>query len=104
MATALRRTADEEIGLNLDWLNRAQLLGAWDHFYPDSAFDPAVSPHYVNLPHLLNLTEDEARAVQAPSDQGLQHQEWTWLSLAQASTDERVHGYVRMVMPRLAVA
>lgn len=104
LATALRRIADEEIGLNLDWLSRTQLLGAWDHFYPDSAFDPAVSTHYVNLPHALHLTEDEARAVQPPFGQGLQHQEWTWLSLAKASTDKRVHGYVRAVLPQLGLA
>lgn len=101
LATALRRVAREEIGLNLEWLSRAQLLGAWDHFYPDSAFDPGVSTHYVNLPHVLNLTEDEAQAMQPPSGQEFQHQTWMWMPVAQACTDERVHEYVRMVLPRL---
>jgi len=104
LPTALRRVAREEIGLNLDWLSRAQLLGARDHFYPDSAFDPGVSTHYVNLPHALHLTQDEAQAVQPPSGQGLQHQTWMWITVAQACTDERVHGYVRMVLPRLGAA
>jgi len=101
LPTALRRLAHDEIGLNLDWLSRAQLLGAWDHFYPDSAFDAGVSTHYVNLPHALNLTEHEAKALQPPSGQGLQHQTWMWMNVAQATIHERVHEYVRMVLPRL---
>lgn len=101
LPTALRRLAHDEIGLNLDWLSRAQLLGAWDHFYPDSAFDADVSTHYVNLPHALHLTEDEALTVQPPSGQGQQHQTWMWMNVVQAAIDDRVHEYVRMVLPRL---
>jgi colanic acid biosynthesis protein WcaH len=99
LTTALRRLAHDEIGLNHDWLSRAQLLGAWDHFYPDSAFDADVSTHYVNLPHALHLTEDEAKAFQPLSGQGLQHKTWMWMSVAQANIDERVHEYVRLVLP-----
>jgi colanic acid biosynthesis protein WcaH len=104
LSTALRRVAREEIGLNLEWLSRAQLLGAWDHFYPDSAFDTGVSTHYVNLPHALHLTENEAQAVQPPLGQEVQHQTWMWMPVAQASTDERVHEYVRVVLPWLGAA
>ena len=74
------------------------------YFYPDSAFDPGVSTRYVNLQHAGHLTEDEARSVQPPSGQGLQHQTWMWMPVALASTDERVHEYVRMVLPRLGAA
>lgn len=101
---ALRRVAQKEIGLNLDWLNRAQLLGVWDHFYPDSAFDPGISTHYVNLPHALHLTVDEAQELRPPSGQGQQHQAWMWIAVEQACIDERVHEYVRMVLPRLGAA
>lgn len=104
LSTTLRRVAREEVGLNLDWLNRVQLLGAWDHFYPDSAFDNSISTHYVNLPHVLHLTKDEAQMVQPPSGQGHQHQMWSWMPVAQASLDERVHEYVRMVLPQLGAA
>lgn len=55
----------------------------------------------MNLPHVLHLAEDEARSVQPPSGQGLQHQTWIWMPVEQACTDERVHEYVRMVLPRL---
>ena len=60
MADALRRVARDELGLPGHWLQRAMLMGAWDHFYPDSAFDPGVSTHYVNLPHWLDLSAEEA--------------------------------------------
>jgi colanic acid biosynthesis protein WcaH len=101
LATALRRVAQEELELSVDWLGRAQLLGAWDHFYSDSAFDPRVSTHYVNLPHALHLTVDEAQAVQPPCGHGHQHQTWIWMPVEQARTEECVHEYVRMVLPRL---
>lgn len=101
LLSALCRVAQEEIGLNLEWLSRAQLLGAWDHFYPDCAFEAGVSTHYVNLPHALHLTEDEAQSVQPPSGLGQQHQTWMWMPVEQACTDERVHDYVRVVLPLL---
>ena len=53
----------EELGLApdlcLQLLGQARLMGAWDHFYPDSAFSASASTHYVNLPHWLPLTWDE---------------------------------------------
>lgn len=101
LPAALRRVAQDEIGLHLEWLDRAQPLGAWDHFYPDSAFEPEVSTHYVNLPHALHLTKDEAKVLQPPSGHGLQHQAWVWMHAAQACSDERVHEYVRMILPQL---
>lgn len=104
LATALRRVAREEIELPVEWLDRAQLLGASDHFYQDSAFEPDVSTHYVNLPYALHLTEREAQAVQPPSGQGHQHQTWVWIPVEQARTEERVHENVRMVLPRLGAA
>ena len=48
---AMQRIAASELNLQHTCLSGATLLGAWDHFYPDSAFSPAVSTHYVNLAH-----------------------------------------------------
>ena len=36
----LTHEARNELGLPEAWLRRAELMGAWDNFYPDSAFDP----------------------------------------------------------------
>jgi hypothetical protein len=76
-------------------------MGAWDHFYPDSAFDTSVSTHYVNLPHWLELSEAEAATLQLPghaADQDRyagQHAHWRWQPVDQAATDPTVHPYAQ---------
>src|SRR5450830_1706033 len=47
-------------------LGQARLMGAWDHFYPDSAFSPSVSTHYVNLPHWLPLSWADVALLKLP--------------------------------------
>ena len=63
LAQALLRVGSEELGLapdlGLQLLAKARLMGAWDHFYPDSAFSASASTYYVNLPHWLLLSWDE---------------------------------------------
>lgn len=98
---ALRRVAQEEVGLNLEWLNRAELLGAWDHFYTDSAFTADISTHYVNLPYALHLSADDAHTLTLPTGGDVQHQSWKWISIAEARIDQNVHEYVRAVTDRL---
>ncbi|MBV5346895.1 NUDIX domain-containing protein [bacterium] len=53
---AMARVALDELGLPTDMLGGAILRGVWDHFYPDSAYSPVVSTHYVKLPHWLQLS------------------------------------------------
>ena len=97
LAHALLRVGTDELGLAPDvcgqLLGKAILMGAWDHFYPDSAFSASVSTHYVNLPHWLALSWAEMAFLQLPK--GEQHSEWQWLSLADAAEDPLVHPYVR---------
>ncbi len=97
----MRRVAQDEIGLNPEWLERAQLLGAWDHFYADSAFDANTSTHYVNLPHAVLLSGDEAQTLMLPVGSSSQHLEWQWMSIAEAKDHPRVHAYVQAVLGRL---
>jgi len=96
LAHAKLRIAHDELGLPASALERATPMGAWDHFYPDSAFDPQVSTHYVNLPLWLQLTRDEEKHLQLPQGAGEQHARWQWLALDQAATDRAVHEYVRV--------
>lgn len=96
LADAKRRVAHDELGLPAAALARAIPMGAWDHFYPDSAFDPRVSTHYVNLPLWLALTRAEAQALALPQGPGEQHAQWQWLALDQAASDASVHAYVRV--------
>jgi colanic acid biosynthesis protein WcaH len=101
LATAMSRVAQDEIALNPDWLSRTIMLGAWDHFYPDSAFDPDTSTHYINLPYVLHLTREEAQSVQPTFGKDLQHDAWMWMPIFDAFTDSRVHSYVKAVLNRL---
>ena len=95
LVKAKLRIARDELGLPVSALERAMLMGAWDHFYPDSAFDSTVSTHYVNLPLWLPLTRDEEESLlllQGPKEQ---HARWQWIPLVQAKVDKTVHPYVR---------
>ena len=94
---AKRRIALCELNLSDTLLPRATLLGAWDHFYPDSAFSAAVSTHYVNLAFWLRLDAVEAHLIDAPQGAGQQHTAWQWMPLDQAAQDRSVHGNVRVV-------
>mgnify|MGYP003347188173 CR=1 FL=1 len=95
LANALVRVLQEELSLPPSFAARARLMGAWDHFYPDSAFDPAISTHYVNLPHALFLTVDELRGLHLPMGAGEQHSDWRWHAVANAAVDVSVHPYVQ---------
>ena len=96
LASASARIALDELGLPAAALPRARLMSAWDHCYPDSAFDPAVSTHYVNLPHWLALSADESAALTLPQGPDQQHARWQWLPLDQAAQDASVHSSVRV--------
>jgi colanic acid biosynthesis protein WcaH len=92
---ALARVCQEELNISLNNLGSASLMGAWDHFYSESAFDPLVSAHYVNLPHWLPLTTEEVANLRPPQGADEQHQRWTWMPIHQAAQDDSVHSYVQ---------
>ena len=89
---ALARVGRDELGLPADLVAGARLLGAWDHFYPDSAYTGAVSTHYVNLPHLVALDH----ALDPAALPTGQHGQWRWQDAAEAAVAEDVHPYVRV--------
>ena len=97
LAQASLRVGSDELGLapdlGLQLLGKARLMGAWDHFYLDSAFSTSVSTHYVNLPHWLPLSWNEVARLKLPT--GVQHSAWQWLQLGDAAQDPLVHPYVR---------
>jgi colanic acid biosynthesis protein WcaH len=70
---AKARVGQSEIGLTHYLTNRAALLGIWDHFYPDSAFDQSISTHYVNLAYALHSTAQKAIEVKPLSGLNEQH-------------------------------
>jgi colanic acid biosynthesis protein WcaH len=96
IAHALTRVMVDELALPVECTASATLMGAWDHFYPDSAFDTGISTHYVNLPHWLRLTEAQIALMRLPHGPGEQHASWQWLPLAQAAQDAAIHAYVQV--------
>lgn len=90
---ALLRVWQEELGQLEIPMPTAKLMGAWDHFYADSAFSTIVSTHYVNLPHVIRIESDLLLDANMLPNQ--QHSLWNWLSLAKASKQDDVHEYVR---------
>lgn len=95
IADALARVLRDELALPNAMAARATLMGAWDHFYPDSAFDANTSTHYVNLPHWLQLTQAEMDALHPPQGGREQHARWQWWPLDTATQDPSVHACVQ---------
>ncbi|GIZ51323.1 NUDIX domain-containing protein [Noviherbaspirillum aridicola] len=98
--SAIRRIACGELGFSpeaLDQLRgRMQLMGAWDHFYPDSAFSPDISTHYVNMPHWLPLSWAELELLNPPlANADAQHAQWQWMPVEEAAASEEVHWFAR---------
>jgi len=96
LAMARQLIAAEELALPESVVKRATFMGAWDHFYADSAFDPDVSTHYVNLALWLPLTQEEIAALHLPTGEGEQHAQWQWMPVAQAATAPGVHPHVQV--------
>jgi colanic acid biosynthesis protein WcaH len=88
---ALQRLLKTELNLPERFFSKAKLMGAWDHFYTESAFSANVSTHYVNLPHCLQLE----RSIELCSLPTEQHTQWRWQPPAQAAVANDVHPYVQ---------
>jgi colanic acid biosynthesis protein WcaH len=91
LADCLKRVAMSELGLAAQDIQGAKLMGAWDHFYQDSAFSDEVSTHYVNLPHRLHLSHS-LDLNRLPTDQ---HTAWRWQDPNTAAQANDVHPYAR---------
>lgn len=93
---AIERIARVEIGLC--GLERSSLepMGAWDHFYNDSAFSDSISTHYVNLPHYLRISDNQQQQLSIEHGDELQHDSYTWLPLDEAENSGLVHKYSRV--------
>jgi colanic acid biosynthesis protein WcaH len=96
LTNAKQRIAYDELGLHASVLERATLMGTWDHFFQDSAFSPETSTHYVNLPHWLEISEHEKLNIQLPKGPGFQHSHWHWFDLDAIEKEATIHPYARI--------
>lgn len=97
LAAAINRISNDELGLCSKVLlgNGVLLMGAWDHFYDNSAFDDSISTHYVNLPHYCIIKPTHLNNLNLPAGKFKQHSEWRWQRLETVIKDRNVHSYVR---------
>lgn len=88
-ARSLKRIAQSELGLEVEGLEHFRLMGVWDHFYKNSAFDENISTHYVNLPHYICL---EGRPGLKLDEQ---HSEMAWFDLEDVANNNNFHKYMQ---------
>jgi colanic acid biosynthesis protein WcaH len=86
---ALLRIVKAELGLDDVLLEDFSLMGVWDHFYNNSAFDQDISTHYVNVPHYAGFQSKPAINLDD------QHGEFGWFTLSMVAKDEEFHPYMR---------
>ena len=97
-ADALKRVAARELGIADVAGLKPQLLGVFEHFYPDCfAGDIGVSTHYVVIAHRIDVAPD----FDVPGCDN-QHAELRWWPIAEAAANTDVHRYTRDYLPLLA--
>ena len=97
-AAALQRVAARELQIADVLALRPQLLGVFEHFYPDCfAGDIGVGTHYVVIAHRI----DVPAGFEVPGFDA-QHRQLRWWPLAEAAASEAVHRYTRDYLPLLA--
>ena len=85
----LLRIVKAELGLCDTAVESFSLMGAWDHFYNNSAVDQKIPTHYENLPHYAVFKSKPQITLDD------QHAEFEWFDLAVVANDEHRHSYMR---------
>lgn len=94
-AKAFKRISFDELNTTLVHQDKLRLMGVWDHFYDQSAFDKSISTHYINMPYLYCLSKKEFDNLDPLRGANEQHSKWIWLDMKIALADQRVHKYIK---------
>lgn len=82
---ALARISQVELGFQLS-IEQTSLIGAFDHIYPDNAFDrKGINTHYVALGHEATLQAGQEICIDS------QHSAVAWWSVADLLESTEVH-------------
>lgn len=85
-ATALARISEGELGVTLR-LEDVELLGVYQHIYPDNAFgEPDLGTHYVVIACRARLEPEQLDV------DGEQHSDARWAPVDELLADPGVHG------------
>lgn len=95
VSSAIMRIFMEECNYLYVQKKSLTLMGAWDHFYNESAFDENLVTHYINLPHYFPISQQTKDGLNLPTGFEEQHSDWTWMPLNEAANHPKVHQYVR---------
>lgn len=85
----LKRVTQSELGLDITDIREFILMGAWDHFYPNSAVGDGISTHYINLPHYCFLKDQPSLMADE------QHDDLFWFDLREIRNNESFHQYMK---------
>jgi len=91
---AFKRMSKAELGVEIE-RDQARLLGLFDHFYEDSFFSKAVSTHYINAAHMLELKVEQLNLSTA------QHGQYRWLPVENLVQETDVHAFSKVFIPAL---
>ena len=88
MQTAFRRLTLNELGTDFE-LDSAELIGPFEHFYPDNVTDENFSTHYIALGYRLPVQQSQLRL---PFDQ---HCDYEWMTIEDCLGNKKVHKHSR---------
>lgn len=83
LASAFKRLTLNELGTGFS-IEKAKLVGPYDHFYNDSVFGESPSTHYVAIAYRIKV-------LNLPSLPLVQHSSYRWFNIDQLVTSECVH-------------
>ncbi|MFT5716075.1 MAG: colanic acid biosynthesis protein WcaH [Oleiphilaceae bacterium] len=88
MSSAFRRLTMNELGEEF-YLEQAELIGPFEHFYTDNVTGDNFSTHYIALGYRLVIDEKQ---LNLPTEQ---HSKYTWMTVDELLTHPQVHKHSR---------
>ncbi|WP_345841987.1 GDP-mannose mannosyl hydrolase [Shewanella algae] len=89
MREAFKRLTRDELGLEYS-IDRASLLGIFDHFYDDYVFGNEITTHYVAIAFVIQL---DVQIENLPINK--QHCSYQWFSVPCLLADKKVHVHTK---------
>lgn len=90
LANAFKRLTLEELGQEFT-IDKAELLGPFDHFYNDNVFGDEFSTHYVAIAYVLTL-DDNLNSL----PMNVQHGAYQWFTINDLMASKKVHTHTKL--------
>jgi colanic acid biosynthesis protein WcaH len=96
MSVAFKRLTLNELGVEFDF-EKAEFIGAFEHFYNDNVSVEAFSTHYIALGYRLMVDEN---LIELPKEQ---HNQYKWMTEDEILNDSHVHKHSRCYVDSSAI-